>query len=157
MSTGHNYTDQSDIDVERVGDVTGKPPTNKATDRNVAAKMANLLEGLEFPVTKAEIKNHLNKKSPSMGNRINDVFEAVENKLNDYTKYDSVYDIELAAGLVNQAGNKEKPHVRNRAPKKANAERIGEDIKHHPYAGHETIGPASSKNVSPNTSKGEEV
>ena len=33
--------------------------------------MANLLEGLQFPATKEDIKNHLNRKSPSMGNRVN--------------------------------------------------------------------------------------
>jgi len=35
-----------------------------------------------------------------MGNRINDVFEAVQNNLEDGVKYDSAYAIELAAGLV---------------------------------------------------------
>jgi hypothetical protein len=35
-----------------------------------------------------------------MGNRINDVFEAIQNKLEDGVKYNSAYDIEMAAGLV---------------------------------------------------------
>ena len=35
-----------------------------------------------------------------MANRINDVFEAVQNNLEDGVGYNSVYDIELAAGLV---------------------------------------------------------
>ena len=82
VSSDRNYTDnrQSGVDatVERVGDIKGEPPINKAIDRNTASKMANLLEGLEFPTTKENIKSHLNKKSPTMGNRINDVFEAVQ-------------------------------------------------------------------------------
>jgi hypothetical protein len=62
--------------------------------------MANLLEGLEFPATKENIKNHLNKKSPTMGNRINDVFEAVQNNLEGGVKYYSTYDVEVASRLV---------------------------------------------------------
>jgi DNA-binding MurR/RpiR family transcriptional regulator len=67
--------------------------------------MANLLEGLKFPATKSEIKEHVNRKSPSMGNRINDVFEAIQNNLDETTRYENVYEIEQAAGLVE---NKEK-------------------------------------------------
>ena len=58
--------------------------------------MANLLEGLQFPATKEDVRNHINRKSPAMGNRINDVFEAVQNNLEDGVKYDSAYAIELA-------------------------------------------------------------
>jgi uncharacterized phage infection (PIP) family protein YhgE len=104
VSSDRNYTDnrQSGVDAtaERVGDIKGEPPTNKATDRNTASKMANLLEGLEFPATKEDIKNHLNKKSPTMGNRINDLFEAVQNNLEDGVKYYSTYDVEVASRLV---------------------------------------------------------
>lgn len=120
--------------------------------------MANLLEDLKFPATKEEIQNHLNRKSPSMGNRINDVLEAVENNLDDRTKYDSVYDVELATGVVRRAGRKgEKPYVRDRALNIANSKRTGEEIRSDPYSGRETIGPANTKDVSPNTPKGEEV
>lgn len=104
VSSDRNYTDnrQSGVDatVERVGDIKAEPPTNKATDRNTASKMANLLEGLEFPATKENIKSHLNKKSPTMGNRINDVFEAVQNNLEDGVKYYSTYAVEVASRLV---------------------------------------------------------
>jgi hypothetical protein len=62
--------------------------------------MANLLEDLVFPATKEDIKNHLNRKSPSMGNRINDVLEAVQNNLKDGVRYNSAYEIEMASGLV---------------------------------------------------------
>jgi len=104
VSSDRNYTDnrQSGVDatVERVGDIKGEPPINKAIDKNTASKMANPLEGLEFPTTKENIKSHLNKKSPTMGNRINDVFEAVQNNLEDGVKYYSTYDVEVASRLV---------------------------------------------------------
>jgi hypothetical protein len=134
-----NYTDvgQSGIDAkaERVGDITGEPPTNEAMDRDKASKLANLLEGLKFPATKGEIRNHLNARSPSMGNRINDVLEAIENKLDDRREYVSAYDVEVAADLV----------------KKAESERQDS------YSGRERISGASSRDVSPNTPKGEDV
>jgi hypothetical protein len=110
VSSDKNYTDtsQSGIDAraERVGDLRGEPPTNEATDRETASKMANLLEGLKFPATKEDIRSHINKKSPTMGNRINDVFEAVQNNLEDGVSYNNVYDVELAAGLVEKKMNK---------------------------------------------------
>jgi hypothetical protein len=110
VSSDKNYTDtsQSGIDAraERVGDLRGEPPTNEATDRETASKMANLLEGLKFPATKEDIRSHINKKSPTMGNRINDVFEALQNNLEDGVSYNNVYDVELAAGLVEKKMNK---------------------------------------------------
>jgi hypothetical protein len=109
VSNDRNYTDttQSGIDAkaERVGDLSGEPPTNQATNRETASKMANLLEGLQFPATKEDIRNHLNRKSPSMGNRINDVIEAIQNNLEDGARYNSVYDVELAIGLVQKKMN----------------------------------------------------
>jgi hypothetical protein len=134
-----NYTDvrQSGIDAkaERVGDITGEPPTNEAMDRDKASKLANLLEGLKFPATKEEIRKHINERSPSMGNRINDVLEAIENNLDDRRQYGSAYDVEVAADLV----------------KKAESER------QNAQGGPEKIGGASSRDVSPNTPKGEDV
>jgi hypothetical protein len=67
--------------------------------------MANLLEGLQFPATKEDIRNHLNRRSPSMGNRINDVIEAIQNNLEDGVRYNNVYDVELAIGLVQKKMN----------------------------------------------------
>jgi hypothetical protein len=134
-----NFTDvgQSGIDAkaERVGDITGEPPTNEAMDRDKASKLANLLEGLKFPATKEEIRNHLNAQSPSMGNRINDVLEAIENNLDDRREYGSAYEVEVAADLV----------------KKVESERQVS------YSGRERISSASSRDVSPNTPKGEDV
>ena len=165
MSSDPNYTDpdQSSIGArtERVGDITGEPPTNKTVDKDKASKMANLLEGLQFPATKQEIKAHLNMKSPSMGNRINDMLEAVENKLDEERRYDSAYDVEIAAGLVVVARQgEEEPYVRDRALNRANHERVSESIRPDPYEpGKERAsgGPASARNVSSNTPKGEQV
>ncbi len=104
VSDDRNYTDPTQSGIgsttERVGDLTGEPPANEVINKYVASKMANLLEGLQFPATKDEIKSHINRRSPSMGNRINDVFEAVQNNLEEGIKYDSVYSIEMATGLV---------------------------------------------------------
>lgn len=156
----HNYTDPSQSSTGaiagRVGDITGEPASNKTGDRDKAAKMANLLEGLEFPATKEDIRRHVNEKSPSMGNRINDVLEAIEDNLDDRSEYNSAYDIELAAGLVEKTGTK-KPYVRDRALNKANNKRTGEGIRPDPSSGRERIKPASSRYDSPNTPTGEEV
>jgi hypothetical protein len=165
MSSDPNYTDRDRSSIgartERVGEITGQPPTNKAVDKDKASKMANLLEGLQFPATKQEIKAHLNMKSPSMGNRINDVLEAVENNLDEERRYDSAYDVEIAAGLIVVARQgEEEPYVRDRALNRTNHERVSESIRPDPYEpGKERAsgGPASARNVSPNTPKGEQV
>ncbi|HJU35499.1 MAG TPA: hypothetical protein VJ695_10285 [Nitrososphaera sp.] len=115
VSDDKNYTDPNNSGVvvdtrsgsnRRVGDNTGEPPTNQAIDRDKAAKMANLLEDLKFPASKEDIKNHVNRKSPAMGNRINDIFEAVWNNLRDDVTYNSVYEVEKAAGLVERTNDK---------------------------------------------------
>ena len=156
-----NYTDveQSGIDskAERMGDVTGEPPTNEARDQDKASKLANLLEGLGFPATKGEIRNHLNARSPSMANRINDIVEAIDNNLDESREYDSVYDVEVAAGLVKKRPLSERPYARDRGLNRANRERVGESERQDPYSGRERISGASSKDVSPNTPKGEDI
>jgi hypothetical protein len=108
VSSDSNYTDRSSTGnpIERVGDLTGEPPTNESTNRDIASKMANLLEGLTFPANKEEIKDYLNRKSPTMGNRINDVLEAIQNNLEDGVRYNSVYEIEMASGLVKRKDDK---------------------------------------------------
>jgi len=163
MSTAdRNYTDveQSGINskAERVGDITGEPPMNETMDRNKASKLANLLEGLEFPATKEEIRNHVNTRSPSMANGINDVVEAIENSLDEGREYGSAYDVEVAAGLVkNKRAESERPYARDSSLNKANRERMGESERQDPYTSRERITGASSKDVSPNTPKGEDV
>jgi hypothetical protein len=156
-----NYTDveQSGIDskAERVGDITGEPPTNEAMDRNKAIKIANLLEGLEFPATKEKIRNHINARSPSIGNRINDVVEAIENNLEDDKEYDSAYNVEVAAGLVTKRDESERSYVKSSEPNRANPEASGQSERLNPYTNRERISGASSKDVSPNTPKGEDI
>jgi hypothetical protein len=104
IGTGGNYIDSKktgeDSEYSRAGEQTDSPSTNEATVRDTAAKLANLLEGLSFPASKEEIKNHLNSRSPAMGNRNNDVFERIQNNLENGKKYADVYEIELATGLV---------------------------------------------------------
>ena len=99
-----NYTDPSqsgvDSSVQRAGDLTNEPPTNEATSKTTVSKLANLLEDLNFPATKEEILDHINRKSPSMGNRINDVFESVQNNLEDGLEYENTYQVGLASKLV---------------------------------------------------------
>jgi hypothetical protein len=161
-STERNYTNAKqpvfDSKTERVGDITGEPPTNEAVDHNKAAKMANLLEGLEFPATKEKIRNHLNAKSPSKRNRINnDVVEAIENNLDENREYASAYDVEIAAGLVVKREEGEKSHSKDSELNRDNIERTGEDERQDPHSIRERISSASSKDVSPNTPKGESV
>lgn len=105
-SEDRNYTDPSQSGTnppaKRVGDLAGQPPTNEPTDRDRAAKLANLLEDLQFPATKEDIKNHINRKSPSVGNRSNDAMESIWNNLRDSIRYSNVYEVEKDAGLVKE-------------------------------------------------------
>lgn len=160
-SSERNYTntEQPEIDskAERVGDITGEPTTNEAVDHNKAAKRANLLEGLEFPATKEKIRNYLNAKSPSKGNRINDVVEAIENNLDENREYASAYDVEIAAGFVVKREEDEKSHSKDSELNRDNSERTAEAERQDPYSNRERISSASSKDVSPNTPKGENV
>jgi hypothetical protein len=79
-----NTQSGADSQTERVvGDITVKPPVNAPTNRDAVSKMANLREGLQLPPTKEDIKNHSNRNSPAMGNRVNDVLEFVNNNLED--------------------------------------------------------------------------
>ncbi len=99
-----NYTDpsQSGVDsaVQRAGDLTNEPPITEATNKTTVSKLANLLEDLKFPATKEEILDHINKKSPAMGNRINDVFESIQNNLEDGIVYENTYKVGLASRFV---------------------------------------------------------
>ncbi|MDQ3837010.1 MAG: hypothetical protein M3270_08765 [Thermoproteota archaeon] len=122
-----NYMDieQSGIDstTERIGDTTGEPPTNEAMDRNKAAKMANLLEGLEFPATKEKIRIHPNARSSGMGNRIDDIVKVIENSLDINREYHNAYNVEVAAGLVAKKDEGERSYVKSDAPNRANPKR----------------------------------
>ncbi|MDW0148817.1 MAG: hypothetical protein QOK89_00405 [Nitrososphaeraceae archaeon] len=102
VSDDPNFTEKRYNTVYRKGDITGESADNVTTDLKKAAKLATLLEGISFPTNKERIKDHLNRLSPSMGNRINDVLEAIQNNLDDNVEYNSTYEIEKSAGLVEQ-------------------------------------------------------
>ena len=102
VSDNPNFTDKSENDTSKIADIDGKSVENSPTDIKKASKLANLLEGISFPADKEKIKDHLNRLSPSMGNRINDVLEAIQNNLDDNVEYNSTYEIEKSAGLVKQ-------------------------------------------------------
>lgn len=142
--------------AERVGDITGEPPTARTVNRGKALKLANLLEGLDFPATKEEIRDQIRHKGRVTDKRMNDILGALEKNLDDRREYSGVYDVEKVAGLVEQVGD-EKPHVRHKGPNRANSKRISERIRPDPYAGRENTQPASARDVSPNTPKGEDV
>jgi hypothetical protein len=102
--SSNNYTNpkESGVDssVERVGSLTNEPAENQARDKKVASKLANLLEDLTFPASKQDILDYINQKSPQMENRTNDVFESINNNLVEGIEYQNVYEIGLAAQIV---------------------------------------------------------
>ena len=75
--------------------------TNKALNKDAASRIANLLEGLDFPVTKEKIINHIHGKLDNAGkDTINDILKLIQSKLQNNVKYNSVYEVEKAANLV---------------------------------------------------------
>jgi hypothetical protein len=102
VSDNPNFTEKSENDTPRIEDIDRKSVENSPTDLKKASKLANLLEGISFPANKEKIKDHLNRLSPSMGNRINDVLEAIQNNLDENVEYNTTYEIEKAAGLVKE-------------------------------------------------------
>ncbi|HYY86148.1 MAG TPA: DUF2795 domain-containing protein [Nitrososphaeraceae archaeon] len=73
---------------------------NKPVDRNKASKLANLLEGLDFPADKPKILSYLNQKLSNTPE--NDIIQNLENNLTDNEQYQNVYEVERQAGLVQQ-------------------------------------------------------
>src|ERR671910_1543627 len=106
VSDNPNFTEKSENGISRIADIERKLAENFLTDIKKASKLANLLEGISFPVNKKKIKDHLNRLSPSMGNRINDVLEAIQNNLDENVEYNTTYKIEKAAGLVTDQSEK---------------------------------------------------
>lgn len=100
VSDNPNFTEKSENDTSRIEDIDRKSVENSPIDLKKASKLANLLEGISFPANKEKIKDHLNRLSPSMGNRINDVLEAIQNNLDENIEYNTTYEIEKAARLV---------------------------------------------------------
>lgn len=132
---------------------------NRPTNTTEASRLANLLEGVNFPATKKEIQAHLRARSLSGRLGTDDIESSVQQYLKDNETYASTYDVELAVGLVRMHGDNkdEPPYARDSALNRANSRRMGERIRRDPYTEHESVGVASSRDVSPNTPKGESV
>ena len=120
---------------ERVGDITGKAPTNIAMDRDKAAKMADLLEGLYFPATKEEILHFIKRRidHKKRDKDIDDIVRRIQQYLDDKKQYRDVYEIGQVLGLVRHVYTAKKPYVRDRALNVANKERLGEGLRPDPY------------------------
>jgi hypothetical protein len=71
---------------------------NTPTDREKASKLANMLEGLDFPADKTKILSYLNQKSS--GQPESDIIQKLQNNLTDNKQFENVYEIEKQAGLV---------------------------------------------------------
>jgi hypothetical protein len=74
---------------------------NTPVDETKASKLANMLEGLDFPADKPKILSYLNEKL-SGKTQDNDIIETLQNNLTDNKQYENVYEIEKQAGLVSQ-------------------------------------------------------
>jgi hypothetical protein len=55
-SSIHRIRNEERMTKSKGSNIIGKSPTNITTDKEIASRMANLLEGLEFPATKARLK-----------------------------------------------------------------------------------------------------
>jgi hypothetical protein len=73
---------------------------NKPVDRNKASKLANMLEGLDFPADKPKILSFLNQKFS--GEPKSDIIQKLQDNLTDNKQFENVYEIEKQAGLVTQ-------------------------------------------------------
>jgi hypothetical protein len=58
----------------------------------MAVRMANLLEGLDFPITKEQIISHLQNKAGDTN----------QSRLQNNLKYNNVYEIEKTMNLVKE-------------------------------------------------------
>ena len=159
VSPHQNYSEKGDGYSEppvRVGDMAGQPTTNRVVDRIEASRLANLLEGIDFPAAKKQIRNHVSAGS-AQDNVARKIIAAIENRLEDNSIFASAYEVELAMGLV-KSSDDIKPYVRDRALNRANSMRIGEKLRTDPYEqGQESVGVASKEDVSPNTPRGESI
>lgn len=73
---------------------------NTPTDRDKASKLANMLEGLDFPADKPKIMSYLNERQSAESD--NDIIQKLQSNLTDNKKFENVYEIEKQAGLVKE-------------------------------------------------------
>jgi cell division protein FtsL len=83
---------------------------NKPVDRTKASRLANMLEGLNFPADKPKILSYL-KQQLYLNQKVSeqpekDIIQSLENNLTDNKQYENVYEIEKQAGLVAQGTDK---------------------------------------------------
>jgi hypothetical protein len=108
---------QSTATVQKSSHIS--PSANKARNIELASRLANLLEGLEFPVTKSKVKDYIKQRSqilqqierPLNGTGDdNNILNIIENTLSkdSKTQYNSTYEIEKAAGLVVEKNRSKK-------------------------------------------------
>lgn len=74
---------------------------NKPVDRTRASKLANMLEGLDFPADKPKILSYVNQKLSGQ-NQDSDLIQTLQNNLTDNKQFDNVYEIAIQAKLVTQ-------------------------------------------------------
>ena len=119
---------------QRVGDIRGEAPTNLAVDSAKAAKMASLLEGLDFPATKKEILHFINRRlnHKKRDKDVGDIINRIQH-LDDKKRYDDTFEIGQVLGLVRHVYTGRKPYVRDRALNLANKQRLGEQLRPDPY------------------------
>jgi hypothetical protein len=100
----------ADASVEYVGDIIQEPATNEAVDTNEASKIANLLQGLRFPATKEQIKEHIadGKSITISDENARNTSQYIEESLQDGIRYNNTYEIEKALGLVIERNNTNK-------------------------------------------------
>lgn len=76
---------------------------NKPIDTTEASKLANMLEGLDFPADKAKILSYVNQKKSPREVQYSDILQILlQRNLTDNKQYPNVYEIEKQAGLVTQ-------------------------------------------------------
>ena len=81
---------------------TRESPANEALNKEMAARMANLLEGLDFPITKEQIINHLQNRAGDTNQNMDDILKFVQSRLQNNLKYNNVYEIEKTMNLVKE-------------------------------------------------------
>jgi hypothetical protein len=84
----------------QVGETTGQSTENKPVDKESASRLANVLEGFNFPADKAKILSFVNQKLAPAEGENNDLIKTLQNNLTDNKQYGNVYEIGKQAGLV---------------------------------------------------------
>lgn len=104
--SGKSRTDRQrttfiDSNAPQTDESSEEPLANEATNREAASRVANLLEGLDFPVTKDEIVTHVDRKVGNANkDTLDDILKLIQDKLQSNVKYNNAFEIERAVKLV---------------------------------------------------------